>query len=71
MTYFELGANYTFGYETYDNYFSGGLFVPSAGFKLFNKSSSTYFRISFSPLIDVQDSFRILPWGGLSFGVRL
>jgi hypothetical protein len=66
---FELGLVYTFLFNQDEPETYGALF-PSIGARIYNSSQSVFFRIAITPAIGGEDSIRVIPWAGISFGIR-
>lgn len=69
--YFELGLGYTHVFKTKSNQDIKGFIVPNAGIRIFDGSRRFFFRFTVNPLIILDDTTRLFPWGGFSMGIRL
>lgn len=67
--YLELGGNYTFLFDD-DVEDIKGFFLPAIGYRKYFKKNSGFLKITFNPVFFNNDPIEIIPWGGISYGIR-
>ncbi|RIV42936.1 hypothetical protein [Flagellimonas pelagia] len=70
--YLELGMTYTLLLTGWEDNEPGGFILPAIGYRKYSLKRKSFFKITFNPIFfDNNDSLNFLPWGGISFGIRL
>ncbi len=65
----ELGGSYTFGLGR-DNDIGTGFFLPAIGYRKYKEGRKGFFKITFNPVLYNDEPIEVIPWGGISYGVR-
>jgi hypothetical protein len=65
----ELGMSYTFTPSS-DNEEGIGFLLPAIGYRKYYEGKKGFFKITFNPILFDSKPVQVLPWGGISFGIR-